>query len=129
MSYEICRIQCNAEGIDSKIHSARNIPFQYHLNFCRYWTSYWTCTRSNNWLTSKLHTGAESNQNRRNVELLSNLDILLRLVLCHEKVAIHTSGESSGLYISFLCTLTVNSNYPFFVHKLLPSHHPSILLL
>jgi len=35
------------------------------------------------------------------------------LDLGHEKVALYTSGELRGLYITFLYTLTANSKYAF----------------
>ena len=73
----------------------------------------WTYTRTNRWFTSKLHSGAESELNRMNVERLSNPNILSRLVLTSEKLALHTSGESRGLYTSFICALTRNSYYTF----------------
>ena len=67
-SLTICLHWCNAGGINSMIHSTRSIPSKYPLILSRYRTWYWTYTRTNRWFTSKLHSGAESNQSRINVE-------------------------------------------------------------
>ena len=104
---------CNTGGIDSKTHSTRSIPSKYPSNLSRYRTWYWTYTRTNSRFTSKLHSGSNSHFSRINVEMLSNQNILLRLVLRREKVALYTIRQPRGLYTSFLCTLTSNSNYAF----------------
>jgi len=111
--YSSKHMQCNAGGINSKIHSTRSIPSKYPLLLSCNRTWYGTYTRTNRWFTLKLPSGAESTLIRINVELVSNPNILLRIVFRRYQVVLNTSAESRGLYTSFLCTLTANSNNAF----------------